>query len=400
MKSTHLMALSGVTVACLLALSAPAMAGDDIDISLKNGGLKITSGDNEFKIGGKIQMDYVNFSDDTLDRGGVLGDGSNNRRTHLEFEGKIGQNWGFKYERDFAGQKTKSAYISYKGLGPGTLKLGQDKKPYGLEEVTSDSWVTFIERSEATNAFADGGAYALGAIYGGTGDMFGAWVAVQGDDVDTSNKGGNDPIFYTGRVIFSPTHTSDQALHFGVSVMHGNYNNKDVTTQKYAAKTDLRSEATTDIVSSTVAADSVTQYGLEFAGVFGPFSTSAEYYKAKTKGTSGNQDYDFDGYYVEAGYFLQGGNRNYKFKDGKFDRPSVKDAWEIAARYGRLDLTDAASATNKAAGDAKTITVGLNYYPNPAIKLSINASRTKAEYDGFNPDENVKSIGMRAQVAF
>ena len=62
-------------------------------------------------------------------------------------------------------------------------------------------------------------------------------------------------------------------------------------------------------------------------------------------------DPTFDGYYVQAGYFLTGEHRPYVFGRGGFGRVKPKSifgkddgrgAWEIAARYSTLDLTDGA----------------------------------------------------------
>lgn len=412
MKSMKLVSLSGVAAACLLALVNPAAAADDVDITLKDGGFKVKSGGNEFKIGGKLQLDYVNFGDDTLENGGLLDDGANNRRAHLEFAAKLGEEWEMKYERDFVANVTKDAFLKYNGFGPGSLTVGQTKSPIGLEELTSDSWVSYMERSQPTNAFIDANAYKLGLVYGGTGDMFGAWGAVQFDAIDDKKAGGDDPTVYTGRVIFSPVHTSDTAFHVGLGYQYSDLKDSDTlktagdaksgTVASFSGRTDLRNDSTATLFTSgTLSAESVATSNFEIAGVMGPFSASAEYFKAKTSGVDANPDYDLDGWYVEGSYFISGGNRNYKFKDGKFDRPNVtKGAWEIAARYSNIDLTDALNSTNKRAGDVDTVTVALNYYANRAIKIGFDYTQSDADFDNLSADEDVSAFGVRAQFAF
>ncbi len=58
---------------------------------------------------------------------------------------------------DFAGGDAdfKDVYVGLKKLpGVGTLKVGHFKEAFGLEELTSSKYITFIERSLPTEAFA------------------------------------------------------------------------------------------------------------------------------------------------------------------------------------------------------------------------------------------------------
>ncbi|HET9538342.1 MAG TPA: porin, partial [Mesorhizobium sp.] len=115
--------------------------------------------------------------------------------------------------------------------------------------------------------------------------------------------------------------------------------------------------------------DEDTFWGLEAAGIWGPVHVVGEYTELKPKiiraqVTSG-QDEDFvglaccngsdptyNGWYIEAGWFLTGETRSYK--EGEFGRIKVKNpvlgggkgggwgAWQIAARYDVIELSDKA----------------------------------------------------------
>jgi hypothetical protein len=77
----------------------------------------------------------------------------------------------------------------------------------------------------------------------------------------------------------------------------------------------------------------------------------SEYLRTDLDMNSGSSDPTFSGWYAEASYFLTGENRGYKPTTGRFERPKVKrpfrfsedgwGAWQVAARYSALDLSDA-----------------------------------------------------------
>ena len=124
------------------------------------------------------------------------------------------------------------------------------------------------------------------------------------------------------------------------------------------------------------AGDRVDLVGLEAAWVNGPLSVQSEYMKAYADRT-GASDVDFDGYYVQASYFLTGEHRNYKTSEGAFSRIKPKKnygkegglgAWEVAARYSGLDLND----SDIAGGRLNDITTGLNWYLNPNTRIMWN----------------------------
>ncbi|MEY4768635.1 MAG: hypothetical protein RL637_1274, partial [Pseudomonadota bacterium] len=123
-----------------------------------------------------------------------------------------------------------------------------------------------------------------------------------------------------------------------------------------------------------------------------------------------NSDAVLQGYYGYVSYFLSDDHRNYKAKTGAWDRvkPSRNfdmkggwGAWEVAAGYDYLDLTD--GIVN--GGRAETAKFALNWYPNSHVRLMANyvhvldintnsMSARSAAFTGKNPD----IFEMRAQV--
>ena len=98
---------------------------------------------------------------------------------------------------------------------------------------------------------------------------------------------------------------------------------------------------------------------LEAAFVWGPFSMQGEYAQLSTNTfdnipgvLNNNVDPTYDGWYVDASYWLTGETRTYEADTGEFGRPKVKNpvlwgkgqggwgAWQIAGRYDVLNLSD------------------------------------------------------------
>jgi phosphate-selective porin OprO/OprP len=88
----------------------------------------------------------------------------------------------------------------------------------------------------------------------------------------------------------------------------------------------------------------------EIALVCGPFAMQSEYMQDFVTGTSHGNDVNFHGFYIEGTCFLTGEHRPYDVKAGLFARVIPKNnfsprtgglgAWQIAARYSTLDLTN------------------------------------------------------------
>jgi phosphate-selective porin OprO/OprP len=137
------------------------------------------------------------------------------------------------------------------------------------------------------------------------------------------------------------------------------------------------------VATGTIPADHSQLLGAEAAMVWGPFSVQAEY-TADLVGTDSGNDAVFHGGYVFASYFLTGENRVYNRKAGAFDRVRPLEnafwfctdngvckgcgAWEVAARYSWIDLSD--EGIN--GGTMNEYTLGMNWYLNPYFKIMLN----------------------------
>lgn len=422
MKSMKLMSLSGIAVACMMALSAPVMANDDFDISLKDGSPKLKSGKNEFTIGGRIQLDYVDYSENELAGSGkviagvkdplpvvTFDDGFNNRRVRLGIGAKIGEEWEFKVENDFSGTSNAvtDAFLKYKGFGP-TITIGQFYGAFGMEEQSSSRWISYMERSTATNLFGAKFSRRQGVgINGNFADQFMYAAAFQGDTIaeNSADTAQDDQQIVTATFGWAPLNkNADEQLFFGYAYGQQDQRGSELASVGFSSRAALRIDGTPAIINSgSLAADDWAAHNLQAAFIYGPFSASGELFDVTVTPRAG-EDREFDAYYVEAGLFLTGESRVFKWKDGKFDRPNIsKNAWEVAVRHSAADLSQGfdTKLTNVGfQGESEETTLALNFYPNRTFKFSANYTMADVDYVGGRPDEDIDAFGLRAQISW
>jgi phosphate-selective porin OprO/OprP len=370
-------------------------------------GLNFATLDENFKlkIGGRIQNDWLWISEDNGTKSDVVGgsalgqqeDGTEFRRARLCVSGLIYGNIEFKAEYDFAGGDAdfRDVYIGILDLPIGNIRAGHFKEPFSLEELTSCKYITFLERALPNalvpsrntgfmlhNAAADERMTTAIGLFRDT-DDYG----------DTQDDGGYN---VTGRITSLPIYTAKGAclLHVGAAYSHRK------PDDSYSFEASPETHLADDFVATgSIAGDRVELLGLEAAWVNGPFSLQSEYIMADAGRFTGS-DVHFDGYYVQASYFLTGEHRNYKTSEAFFDRVKPNQnfsngggpgAWEIALRYSELDLND----SNIAGGRLNNVTTGLNWQLNP---------NTRIMWDYVHADKNdvgnADMLMMRLQVDF
>lgn len=328
-------------------------------------------GDWEWRIGGRIMVDGAHYwHDGDLD----FESGSEFRRARLYVSGKLWNAWKMKLQYDFTNSGSegiRDAYIQYTGFKPTSFTVGNFKEPFSLEELTSSKYITFMERA-MPNVFAPGRAIGAG-VHTTFNDMF---TGAAGFFSEAPEDEGQDEGFgITGRVTFSPVHTDAQVVHLGAAGSWRKTDGGDSLRLRQRPDSHVTSIRLVDAGSFDV--DDFLRVGVEGAAVYGPFHVQGEYlHLDASRNIATNQDVGFGGWYAEAGYFLTGESRPYKFEKGAFDNLKPRSvvgqggigAWQVAARYSDLDLSD----EDIDGGEEKNITVGLNWYPTANMRLMAN----------------------------
>lgn len=395
-------------------LAALQPGGNDFETYWKDG-VRIESADGDIKIkmGGRLMFDAILLADESDEIKAAIGEqtaGAEVRRARFFTSGTLYDAVDFKLQFDWAGSATalKDAYIALRETPLGRLQVGHFYEPYSLNALVSSKHNTFMEWAPPVSAFApvrnDGGQLSSTAL-----DQRATWAAGAFWEADSHGKVNNENRYaFTGRLTGLPLYEKEGAhlVHVGLA---GGYRNLD-GTGRFSSRpplhatdvfVDTRSTTTNPDTGEDIAedlpADDAWLYGLELATVCKAFHAQAELTGSTVDTLDGS--YDAVGWYAQAGYFFTGEVRPYSKANGRFVavEPASnfgqggRGAWELAARYSTLDLSDGAIM----GGELDDITVGVNWYLNPAVRVMIN-------YVYADPRDmgDAHFIGSRFQVVF
>ena len=431
-------------------------------------GFQAESANKDFrvKIGGRTQVDSVAFSaapgpNEPPTRGGLdpeLADTVNFRRARFRMEGRMYELYDFAAEYDFVNQinVNNETYPTERDSGPltavtdlwlqirelpvlGTVRVGNQKDPYGYEHLTSSRWLNFMERSFAQDAFE--GPFNNGFLpgiqvlnsneEGDIGWQVGQFKNTSNPFAFSNSSGGSMTV---GRLVYLPVFEDEgrKLLHLGISgrtmeprrqytsfdSTTGLPNGDPITAVRFRSRGSIRNGPPGPL--NAIYADSgllqgnwQNMIGLEFVGNNGPWSFQSEYfgswlYNARTTsagplntngfqpapGTNVGTVYYQSGY-AEVLYFLTGESRTYSKIEYRFDRPiphnnfyairgggsgrrlSLSEgAWQVGVRYNYLCLDD--GEVN--GGVLNGMTLGLNWLLNPNARVYFNYDFTYRDF--------------------
>jgi len=398
---TATQAAQAATDAAKTAQASPSKA----EVAWKGAPEFTGAGGWSFKPRGRLQVDagYLGAPEAIADKS--KGFGTEIRRAYLGFDGKMPGGFGYRAEIDVAQSAVEitDLYLTYNPTKAITLTVGQHKPFWGLEELTSDLFTSFTERSAINNAF--GNERRLGASVAYAGGDFLVQGGVFTDQVADLNNDEDNSLSADGRVVFAPKLMGGQ-LHLGGSVHYHDLNNS-ATSLRYRVRPFIHTPDIRFVDTGNIPATSETGYALEAAWLSGRFHATGEARWQSVNRTNGPNPTFFGGY-GEVGYFLtRGDSRGYK--NGTFDRtvpahPLDKGgigAIELNLRYDYLDLNDAGIV----GGTQNSYQVGLVWSPTPYTRFLANYGRvqyTDAVIPAANGDTSygVDAYAMRAQLDF
>jgi phosphate-selective porin OprO/OprP len=386
--------LLAIPVVLLCASSTPAV---DMEGEWKEG-LRFVSEDKsvEVSVGGFFQNDWTfQKAEDELRAavGEEFPDGTEFRRARLNVAGLYEETTEFKAEYEFAKGEAglRDVYVGLRKLPVlGGVRIGHYKEPFGLEQLTSDRYQLFLERSIA-DVFAPARNTGIMIHDSRSRATWAAGFFREADGFGNGSGGGDS--HGTARVTFIPWQGAEEEgthlLHLGVAGSLRNPPGDEITIAA-RPETNLAPR-----IVSTGAIDATEEVllGGEVAFIWGPASVQGEVMQASFEADAAG-DPSLMGSYVSAGWLLTGEHRAYSRKNGTFDRVrpnssfrgpgSGAGAWEVIARWSRLDLND----ENVLGGELQDLSAGLNWYLNPNFRLMTNYVHGDLEdvgtYDGFS----------------
>lgn len=291
-------------------------------------------------------------------------DGFKVRRAKLAASGNAYENVKFKFEVDFVADSGKprldDAFIEDDHLPYFIGKVGQFKVPFSLEQLTSDTEILTIERSEAVNQITPardrgisfsgdvaGGMvnYSIGAFNGGVAGTASTYSIGSYQNAGLNKSNDNDRLMYAGRLVVKPVEWASIGLN-GLTSTDGT-GSTEVDRKAYGVELQVKNP----------------KRGCTLQG---------EYMKQSLEETGA--DVNSDGFYIQAGHFV------------------VPKHLEVAVKYEEYDADN--DVTNK--DDIKWTTVGLNFYIyGHDAKLMANYIFKNEEKNSYDNDTFLAQVQLR-----
>jgi phosphate-selective porin OprO/OprP len=414
---------------------------------------KTADGNFSASLRGLIQFDTAYYSQRGIrtqaGNGTDLNSGSNFRRVRFGLEGTLYKNWAYNFIAEYGGSGSEGpvqinqAYLQYTGLKPVFLRIGAFTPYASLEDSTSASDTLFLERATATEITRNiaGGDGREGISLVAQGDRYLASVAYTGNKVTVGSAGGTQTfdeqqgvvgrlagLVYTtpkanvvlganGSYVFDTASLTANSSTSGTVVFQ---NSPELRVDDSSSSTSLTPAnliSTTPTGGTAFSARQAWHFGVDAAAqVYGAYLEGG-YFKFgadRRGGGAAASNPEFDAWYAQASYILTGESRRYNATQASFRSPKVahpfnfgKDAgwgaWEVAGRYSFTDLNfnpgklgSALPAGGIRGGEQTIWTLGLNWYPNDALRFSLNY--LIADIDRLNGGTAVGQVPANGQL--
>lgn len=345
------------------------------------------------KAGGRIQLDAALVdSDDDLDADQQNHSGSEFRRVRMFLKGNGFGNIDYKVQMDYNQSKNEikfeDVYIRF-GLGGGKLWLGNFHQPFGMEELTSSKYTDFMERSMVSQTVDLGKKRGVGYSWNNENIH---WMTSLFSAQDSS-KTDDERVAVAGRFAYSPVHTGTNVIHLGAALAI-------FETADYGGVTGYRTNyhLQQNKVPGLAAVDveGRSQFGLEFAGAWGPVAVKAEYIGVSADAKGAGDDYESNGVYASTTYtFGYNTAKTYKVKSGgTFGRIKGNNIWQVGARIDALKSEQGASES-----ESQTLTLGSTYILNPYTRFKAELVFAESELNGADVQEDTV-LQVRTQIDF
>lgn len=358
----------------------------------------------DVQLGAKILLDHAYYNGVHHKRG-ESGSDNEIRLVRVYLKSKLDKNWEGMLQTQISehegSTKTvwKEAFLKY-NQGPFSITAGKRKEPFGLQMLVNAERVLFMERTMVSSSFAPERSLGitLGADLGPVDLELGVYS--QGSSGNSSYAEGGpeagnpeqDTYAGTGRVTYTPWQQDKSLIHLGLAGSYRDFGGNEFQV-KDRAEVHL---AQPIVISGTTVTDKLTLLGIEAAAMLGRFSFQSEYMQLLVEAKEGHEDADYDGYYVELGYLMTNGYRNYK--NGKFGEViplSKYGAWQLMTRYSVLNARD-----NDEGVEAENIAIGLNWFANTSARISANYIMTQLDHHSDPDNDDGDAFMLRFQYVF
>lgn len=379
------------------------------------GGFSITSGDKKFqlRLRANIHADGRFFISDNVEGNDTF----LIRRLRPSFEGTLAEKYGFRLMPDLAGSSFTllDAYVTYAHSPAFNVLVGKTKTPFDLERLVSQTDLLFIERAYPTSLGPnrDLGVQLFGDVLGGKLTYQLAWQNGVADNA-SSVTDTDDEKEVAARLFAHPFRGSDSplaGLGLGLAATVG-----DKDTGSPAGYRTNAQQTFFNWSNGVVNAGTHTRLQPQAYYYSGPFGLIGSWTSSEQELARGAEARKLKStaWFLAAHYVLTGEEATYRGVTPKSSFSLADGTWgafEVAARYGVLDVEDAAFAGTSAtwfanpatsAREASGTTLGLNWYLNRNVKATVNFEHTSFDggESGAVTREDERALFTRVQLRY
>lgn len=322
------------------------------------------------------------------------------RRARIGVRGTVAPgNMSYRLELEFSGQdggRIRDAWLAWDDLPVlNTLRIGNQKRPYGLDHLNSSNFMTFLERPLIVDAINRGNRRVGLASYGGTPDLAWNWQAGAFNMVqiqDTNDIVGDKPqLEFAGRLAntawYDDSSDGRGYAHFGLAGTVAFPDGRSLQNQSRFRSVPEAQTASDWLDTGQISgADAYQLLGLESVFNVGPLQVAGEWMHIWMQREAGfGSNLSFHGGYISLSYFLTGEHIPWNRKVGMLGRVKPFEnffcvnscdgsrgaglgAWQVALRLSRADFSD----DDIRGGVGENLTLALNWYWNANTRLQFN----------------------------
>jgi phosphate-selective porin OprO/OprP len=373
---------------------APIANAPKVTISEKGFAAASPDGANSIKLRGLLQLDSRLFmGDEALNNNAFV-----LRRARLGTDGVMAKDYAFQLMAEFGGSSVSvvDANLNIAISKALQFRLGRFKVPVGLEQLQSDSWTFFNERSIASNLVPsrDLGIQAWGVVGGGRLDYAVGVFNGVGDGASSNNSDFDNDKELAARFIASPfkdqAGSALQGLSLGVGGSIGR--NKTASGRTGGYRTDGQ-QTFFAYNAATIADGANWRFSPQFDYRHGSFGLLGEYIvstvNVRPGATGAKAELQNEAWHLAAGYVLTGEDSSPGGVVPRVSFSPADGAWgalEVTARTASVKIDDATyplyASPSSTANEAASFGLGLNWYLSRAVVFKFDYYQTDF---GFNP---------------
>ena len=327
------------------------------------------------------------------------------RRARIGMTGDFAENFDFKIEGDFEQNDGTSPsnrvdfsgtdiWVNWHQFPAAQIKVGQYKAPFGLEQLTPDTALLIIERSNTTGAITPDRQIGvelwgkpLTNIWPAQKDLLTYYAGIFNGNGRNINNNDNNNFMYVGRLELMPFKGKVFGQASSLKLGGDALNSRDDAGTNISQSGNLLVNSDGSLSPFTLpGADERTAWGVDAWFNLGPFDLIGEYLQEKVNGRTVNgvppgfANFTTDGFQITSGFFL------------------IPKKFQAAVQWQYLN------PGQKGNDGIYSVTGGLNYYIHGNdLKLMLNYIHTWSDFRQANPEfgqDQFNEVIGRVQVMF